>query len=177
MPRIGDGGDVAARLKKVDEAWTEERLFNRLRRQYPERQSHWLVLRQVALSPGYALPDSYIDAVVLNLWPSGGLKRMAFEIKVSRSDFLRELRDRRKNAWARLAFHKFWYLAAPGVIKPTDDLDGLGWVEPEEKTGEDSPRLIVKSKPQENPFPMMGLGLLTSLCRRSFEAGKEMRRG
>lgn len=49
------------------------------------------------------------DALVMGLWPSRGLDLHGFEIKVSRNDVVRELRDPRK-AEAIATYCDFWWL-------------------------------------------------------------------
>lgn len=49
------------------------------------------------------------DALVMGLWPSRGLDLHGFEIKVSRTDVVRELRDPRK-AEAIATYCDFWWL-------------------------------------------------------------------
>lgn len=51
-------------------------------------------------------------------------ERIAIEIKVSRSDFLRETPEKR-GCWQRVA-HRFAYAAPPGLIAPEDVPDGCG---------------------------------------------------
>lgn len=64
------------------------------------------------------------DLIVMDLWPSKGLNLIGHEVKVSRSDWLTELRDPDK-ADAFRRYMDRWYLVAPtGVVR--DDLPA-GW--------------------------------------------------
>lgn len=64
------------------------------------------------------------DAIAMSLWPSRGLKVIGFEIKISRSDWTRELKDPAKaDAFIRYCDH--WYIAAlPGIVR-ADELPQL----------------------------------------------------
>lgn len=57
------------------------------------------------------------DIVLMNLWPSRGMDLTGFEVKTSRSDWLRELKQPEK-AWPVMQYMDRWFLlAAPGVAK------------------------------------------------------------
>jgi hypothetical protein len=69
------------------------------------------------------------DAVVMNLWPSRGLELVGYEHKVSRSDWLHELKQPEK-AWPVMQYCDRWILlAAPGVAKAEEIPINWGWHE------------------------------------------------
>lgn len=57
-----------------------------------------------------------LDAVVVDLWPSRGLTIDGFEVKVSRSDWLRELGQPDKAEDACKLVDRFWVAAPRGVV-------------------------------------------------------------
>lgn len=62
----------------------------------------------------------WIDAVAIGIWPSTGHEIIGIEIKVSRSDWLRELKEPAK-AQELMRFCTRWYLACPaGLVKPDE---------------------------------------------------------
>ena len=73
------------------------------------------------------------DAIAMHLWPSTGLELVGFELKVSRSDWLHEL----KNPYKATSIKQFcdrWYLVVPNlkIVKYADELPsdwGLKFVE------------------------------------------------
>lgn len=65
------------------------------------------------------------DAVAVDLWRSSGLLVHVFEVKVSRSDWLRELADPSKAAAAIERGDTFAIVAPPGVVR-LEELPG-GW--------------------------------------------------
>lgn len=70
-----------------------------------------------------------IDLYALNLWPSKAYRSLAFEVKISRADFRRELDDPMKRAsWERLA-HETWFVAPQGVIPLEEVPEGWGLME------------------------------------------------
>lgn len=58
----------------------------------------------------------YADAVAMNLFPSRGLRVEGVEIKVSRSDWLRELRDPTKSAPVQRYCDHWWIAALPNIV-------------------------------------------------------------
>lgn len=60
----------------------------------------------------------WADAVAMNLYPSRGLEIHGFEIKVSRSDWLRELKDPSKSAAVQRYCDRWWVVCPDGIIKP-----------------------------------------------------------
>lgn len=71
--------------------------------------------------------DSRVDALAMHLWPSRGLELHGFELKVSRSDWLRELKNPYKADPVKQFCDK-WYLVVSDlkVIKYADELP-IGW--------------------------------------------------
>lgn len=69
------------------------------------------------------------DFLSVALWPSLDFTVRGFEIKVSRGDWLRELKQPTKAADG-MARCDFWYLAAPpGILKPGELPDSWGYIE------------------------------------------------
>lgn len=58
-----------------------------------------------------------IDALAMGCWRSEGIHLHGHEIKHSRSDWLRELNDTAKQMTWMPYLHKFWVVAAKGVVK------------------------------------------------------------
>lgn len=62
----------------------------------------------------------WADAVAMNLWPSRGLAIHGFEIKVSRGDWLRELKNPAKSGSVQQYCDNWWIVAPAGMIQPTE---------------------------------------------------------
>lgn len=73
-------------------------------------------LVQVRNAAGFDANRSF-DAVAMNLWPSRGLTIEVFEIKVSRSDWLRELKKPDKAEDACQVADRFTIVAPAGCVK------------------------------------------------------------
>jgi len=119
---------VSARPKVLP---TVEDAIQALRRRYEPHGA--IVLREVASFQGF-LPKHErrrrrIDVVVLETRPSREYLRRAFEIKLSRSDFLRDVRNSEKWEWLLQRFHEFWYVAPAGVVDLENLPECAGWLE------------------------------------------------
>jgi hypothetical protein len=149
---------------------TAEDLVKLIRQRYPVNRpdgyQKYVVLEQVPDGTGM-YQGRWIDAVVFDLWPSKGLLRSAFEIKVSRSDFLRELANPVKYKWAAESFHEFWFVAGQDVIKIEELPANVGWLFP--RAG----KLAIKRRAVQNPNPKLDDTLLAAFMRA---AAKEVSR-
>lgn len=85
----------------------------------------YAMLEEVRSETGYSGHGRYADALVMSLWPSRGLELFGFEIKASRSDWVKELEHPEK-AEPIFQYCDRWYLVAgsdnivkPGELPPT----------------------------------------------------------
>lgn len=80
----------------------------------------WAYLEEVRNGTGYARrTERYADGLAMSLYPSRGLSVHGFEIKVSRSDVLHELRDPEKSREIqRFCDHWWLVLADEKLIEP-----------------------------------------------------------
>jgi hypothetical protein len=80
-----------------------------------------ILVFELATGTGYAHGEpNRIDAFWMAAEPSKGLKRIAYEIKTSRGDFLREIRDPRKRRAALRVSNQFFFVTPPGIAKPEE---------------------------------------------------------
>ena len=139
-----------------------EDLVELIRLRYPLNrpsgyQSH-VVLEQVPDGTGMH-QGHWIDAVVFSLWESKGLFRSAFEVKVARSDFIRELQNPMKHQWALECFHEFWFVAPKDVIQIDELPPSIGWMCPRGN------KLTIKRHAVQNPNPRLDDVLLAAFMR------------
>jgi len=147
-----------------------EDLVKMIRQRYPVDQSpgyhRRVVLEQVPDGTGM-YQGHWIDVAVFDMWPSKGLLREAFEIKVSRSDFIREMQNPGKHKWVLECFHHFWFVAPQDVIQLEELPANIGWMCPRGN------KLVVKRHAVENPNPKLDDTLLAAFMRA---AAKEIAR-
>jgi len=146
-----------------------EDIVRLIRARYPSGENgagEWVVLEQVP--DGTSMHQRrWIDVAAFSMWLKNGLSRVAFEVKVDRSDFLRELNNPVKHAWCQECFHLFYFVAPKGVIQVEELPPGVGWLYPR---GE---RLCTARQAKRNPSPRLDDVLLAGFMRA---AGKELNR-
>lgn len=104
-------------------------MLTRLRARYSDRGGNgeaWAFVSHVRNAAGFESSRT-IDALAMALWPSRGLTLHGFEIKCSRADWLRELREPAKaDAFAGLV-DRWWLAVADADIVAAGELpDGWG---------------------------------------------------
>jgi len=152
----------------------------------------WAFFEEVRAGTGYDYDRSAgvgkrLDAWAFHLWPSGGYKPSGFEIKVSRSDFRRELRKavevgtfnaqpivlkvprlKKKGKTERyMEICQFFYYVTPAnLVLPREvpDEAGLIWVYPNGRT-------VMKKKPPYREIPPPEWDFFAAICRRVGDAG------
>lgn len=104
------------------------------------------------------------DLLRVGMWPSRGLGIDVHELKVSRSDWLRELHDPGKaDAWWRYC-SRFWIVATPGVVSREEMPKGWGLMLPPARSNARRFRVVVPAAERE---PMVDLPLLVEILRRA----------
>lgn len=104
---------------------TAKQIVARLASMHPT-EAGWLFVPELRIGTGFSCCQS-LDAFAMHSWPSKNLLRRAFEVKISASDVLKELRDPDKRWRAYAVSHEFYFVSPPGLINPkllTKD-DGL----------------------------------------------------
>lgn len=99
--------------KPAAERHTESSIFARIKAKHA---SGYAVIRGVRNAASFDA-DRTCDALVMGTWKSNGLHLHGFEIKVSRSDWLREIQDPSKAEAFAKHCHYWWIAAAPGIVK------------------------------------------------------------
>jgi hypothetical protein len=76
----------------------------------------WALFFEVGDATG-AQHRRWADAVAMNLYPSRGLEIQGFEVKVSRSDWTKELKSPDKSAPVQQYCDRWWIVTPAGIIK------------------------------------------------------------
>lgn len=93
-------------------------VWDLLERRY-EADQGWLLFYEVANGTGYKATN-YADALAMSVWPSRGIQLLGFEVKASRSDLIKELRDEKKAQAIQKYCHN-WFL----VVTDAKLVDGV----------------------------------------------------
>lgn len=124
----------------------------------------WVRFAEVADSTG-THARRRADAVCMNIWPSKGFALHGFEIKVSRADFLHEMKDVTKSE-AVGRYCDFWWLVTPnGLVDPKEVPDSWGLMILQ-KNG----LKIKKQAPKRANVEEPSRGFMASLLRKSRDA-------
>lgn len=119
----------------------------------------------------------YADALAMGLFPSRGNVMHGIEVKSSRGDWLRELKQPNKAEEGVFKYCDHWWIATmPGVIKSRDELPPTwGWLEYKValKEGEQSSLRQMVAAPKLEPVPMTR-AFIAALLRRANEADTAM---
>lgn len=94
--------------------------------------------------------EQRIDAWVLSMYPSRHWIRTSYEVKVSRSDFLLEMRKPEKRKYALLYSNEFYFAAPKGLIEKHELPAEAGLIEVDE---ERRTKVIVESPWRDTPQP------------------------
>lgn len=141
--------------------YTAEDIVNLLKARYKTPKGSFeptVVLEQVPNGTG-GFQSRWIDVAVFQMWPSKGLTRSAFEIKISRSDFIHELQQPEKHLWCKECFHEFWFVAPKDVIQIEELPAYAGWMCPQ------GTRLCIKKHATRNDSPRLDDKLLAAFMR------------
>ncbi len=93
----------------------EAEIITRLRKRYDAPV--WAFIPQVRNQTGFGRRVRTIDAIAMSLYPSRGLELMAFEIKTTRQDWVRELKDPEKADEIAKYCDRWWIVAPEGVVE------------------------------------------------------------
>jgi hypothetical protein len=86
----------------------------------------WVLFRELRSGAVRGQSERSVDLFAMNMWPSKKHWRVAYELKASRADFLRELAKPEKRAWGMEVSNEFWYVCYSGIAKPEEIPEGCG---------------------------------------------------
>lgn len=113
--------------------WTERDMLDLLRRRYGPMVGNgprYAVAEHVRSGAGFDAKRT-ADFIAMDVWPSQGLALHGHEVKVSRSDWLTELKQSEK-AEAFRPFMDYWWLVVsdPSIVRGDDLPPGWGLLTP-----------------------------------------------
>lgn len=131
----------------------------------------WGWLTNVPNSTGHAARRS-CDALAMNLWPSTGLALHGFELKVSRSDWTRELRQPDKATELQRFCDHWWLVAGDDSVCPeARDLPETWGLLVARSSDTAAPQLVVvRPAPKLIPEPL-DRGFVAGLVRKLSNLG------
>ncbi len=107
-------------------------------------KSEWLFLRELRVGTGHRNNSAQrLDAFALNCLPHLGMKRVCYEVKTSRADFLSELKKPLKRRMGMRYSNEFYFVTPAGLITTAELPVECGLIEAGHATFEEW-RLLIK---------------------------------
>lgn len=142
-----------------------EKILSALKHYYTSWGRCNVLFPELRLGSGYSdISQRRIDLFMIS--SEKGNYTTAFEIKVSRADFLKDIKDVLKQRGARLYSSNFYYVAPKGMIKPEEIPMWAGLKEYDFETGKFTTCIPAPLLCRNTP----SWGLICSLVRRVNEA-------
>lgn len=143
-------------------------IIESLRNKY--QPPEWAFFSELRAGTGYNSrkkkrnPEQRFDAWALNCWPSKGFVSIAFEVKISRSDFLAELKNPKKRKQAMDFSCEFYFVTPLKLVKLDEIPEDCGWI-----TVNETGVARVRKKSPRNEKPSLEWGFFASVARRNTE--------
>jgi hypothetical protein len=85
------------------------------------RASEWIFLRELRVGTGFqGSAAQRLDAFALNCLPHTAMKRICYEVKISRADFLEEVKRPLKRRIGLRYSNEFYFVTPPGLLQLSD---------------------------------------------------------
>ncbi len=105
-------------------------LLDVLERALHAGRSEWLFFRELRVGTGLRNSSAQrLDAFALNCFPHTGMKRVCYEIKISRADFLSELKRPLKRRIGMRFSNEFYFVTPKGLLQTSEIPSDCGLIE------------------------------------------------
>ena len=119
-------------------------LLDTVERVFHASKSEWLFLRELRVGTGRRNNNlQRVDAFALNSLPHTAMKRVCYEAKVSRADFLGELKQPLKRRMGMRYSNEFYFVTPAGLVNAAEVPVDCGLIEAGRATP-DEWRLLIK---------------------------------
>ena len=110
--------------------WSATALLDILERALHQSSSEWLFFRELRIGTGRTATSlQRLDAFALNAFPHLGMRRVCYEIKISRSDFRGEVKRPLKRRIGMRFSNEFYFVAPAGLLAPSEIPIDCGLIE------------------------------------------------
>jgi hypothetical protein len=170
-------------VKKGNKLRAEE-VVEALKSLHPDGQ--WAFIAELRVGTGYGTGREFVvgegykkvpneaeqrlDAWAVNCWPSKGFTCVAYEVKVSRADFLHELKHPQKRELGLRYSNQFYFATPKGLVRPEELPAECGLVEISVDDTTRTTSIIVEAPQREMAEPP--LRFTVALARRAGRALK-----
>ena len=149
---------------------TSSEIVELLNQKYPPPQ--WAFFEELRVGTGYKNrkegknPEQRMDAWAINCYPSKQFATIAFEVKVSRSDYLHEIANPDKRKQAIQLSNEFYFVVPSGLVSAEEVPGECGLMVVCDKV------IKVIKKPVINPDPLLDWQFVASIARRGGQASE-----
>ena|SRR5690625_1570879 len=155
-------------------------IITALKARHRKNDREWAFFDELRVGTGYRYfdyekgeyepfnPEQRLDAYAINLFRSNNYERIAYEIKVSRSDFLSEINNPDKRRQALEFSNKFYFVTPKGLLTKDEIPKECGLIEVYEEKDRLTSRIKVSAPFRETDPPPMEFFL--SIARRGSNA-------
>jgi hypothetical protein len=110
--------------------WSAVALLDVLERSFHSAKNEWLFLRELRIGTGRTSTSMQrLDAFALNSLPHLGMRRICYEVKISRADFLGEVKRPLKRRIGMRFSNEFYFVTPAGLLAPAEIPVDCGLVE------------------------------------------------
>ena len=138
--------------------------YLKLRHPAPE----WATFAEMRNGTGYGVQERYIDLFAIDLYPSKVFHSVAYEVKISRADFLRELKQPEKRTFAETIANECVFAMPTGTAKLDEIPEGWGLLE----IGTAGPRIAKAA--QQRKVEAWPMRFSAALARRCSDPGTKI---
>lgn len=152
MLRLVDSATKAADLEELPvqkpvEQVTATGLLEILELALHAGKYEWLFLRELRIGTGHRHHEMQrLDAFALNCLPHLGMKRVCYEIKLSRADFLGEVRRPLKRRIGMRFSNEFYFVTPAGMLAHEEIPSDCGLIEIGQAATDESKRLVRRNE-------------------------------
>ena len=145
---------------------SEKTVFDSLEKRFAPPE--WVLLPHVSNGTGSSI-SRYLDGVALNIWASRGLEIHGFEIKVSRGDWLNELKNPEKAETMTRLVDRFWIVAGDRKLVKLEELPKQWGLLVPRGGGWETRRYPEDTKPGKSWDRMVTRAFMAAFVRRAVE--------
>ncbi|BDC48411.1 hypothetical protein F183_A07270 [Bryobacterales bacterium F-183] len=92
--------------------------------------NEWIFLRELRIGTGFRKGSlQRLDAFALNSYAHTGMRRVCYEVKCSRGDFLGEMKQPLKRRIGMRYSNEFYFVTPPGLVQMQEIPAECGWIE------------------------------------------------
>ena len=120
-PHIAQAAMATAEPNDLERVPTAAAMLDAVEACFHARHSEWIFLRELRVGTGFQRSAAQrLDAFALNCLPHTSMKRVCYEVKTSRADFLSEMKQPLKRRIGLRYSNEFYFVTPPALLKNSE---------------------------------------------------------